>query len=403
MRPSASEGRIAVRAAARCQGADNVVRACDAERMRVFISSVRRGLETERDALPGLIAAMGHEPVRFEDFTAQNVPSREACIRGVESSDAYLLILGPHYGTEFDDAQQSATHDEWTTAQRLGLPRFVFQKQNVEFEPAQQAFIDQLGDYASGRFHARFTDATDLNTKVASALRQLEAEPGALRYEPLTTRPNVPWRDVEQNRGAFSHRAELELHVLPLDAAPLSSRILEQVAVALPDAARQSQLVTTTEALHVEQGVDAVTLVPAPADPQPGWNEVQRSRLTLLRIDRTATFTAVFTLPADTLGSVYDPDVAVGQVAAALRLAGTLDRSRSDRLVIALGLTKTSGVSRGSLAAMPRNGGSIGSATAPVRVEPDEVLSRAALDRGAAEVSAATVRALDRALAAVQR
>lgn len=371
--------------------------------MRVFISSVRRGLETERDALPGLISAMGHEPVRFEDFTAQNVPSREACIRGVESSDAYLLILGPHYGTEFDDAQQSATHDEWTTAQRLGLPRFVFQKANIEFEPAQQAFIDQLGDYASGRFHARFTNATDLNTKVASALRYLEAEPGALRYEPLIARPTVPWRDVERNRGAFTHRAELELHVLPLDAAPLSSRILEQVAAELPDAARQSQLVTTTEALHVDQSVDAVTLVPAPAVSEPGWNAVQPSRLTLLRMDRTATFTAVFTLPTDTIGSVYDPDVVVGQVAAALRLAGALDKSRNDRLAIALGLTTTSGVSRGSLASMPRNGGSINSTTEPVRVEPDEVLSRAALDRGAAEVSAATVRALDRAIVAGQR
>jgi len=37
--------------------------------VRVFISSVRRGLEAERDALPGLVKAIGHEPVRFEDFT----------------------------------------------------------------------------------------------------------------------------------------------------------------------------------------------------------------------------------------------------------------------------------------------------------------------------------------------
>lgn len=39
--------------------------------MKVMISSVRRGLEPERDALPGLIMALGHEPVRFEDFSAQ--------------------------------------------------------------------------------------------------------------------------------------------------------------------------------------------------------------------------------------------------------------------------------------------------------------------------------------------
>lgn len=31
--------------------------------MRVFVSSVRRGLEKERDALKGLILALGHEPI----------------------------------------------------------------------------------------------------------------------------------------------------------------------------------------------------------------------------------------------------------------------------------------------------------------------------------------------------
>lgn len=76
--------------------------------MRVFISSVRRGLEEERDALPGLITAIGHTPVRFEDFTAQAVPSREACLDGVAASDVYLLLVGPHYGQPFKDSPQAA-------------------------------------------------------------------------------------------------------------------------------------------------------------------------------------------------------------------------------------------------------------------------------------------------------
>jgi len=63
--------------------------------MRVFISSVRRGLESERDALPGLLIATGFEPARFEDFGALPTPSREACVRGVQASDVYLLLLGP--------------------------------------------------------------------------------------------------------------------------------------------------------------------------------------------------------------------------------------------------------------------------------------------------------------------
>ena len=41
--------------------------------MKLFISSVRAGLEQERDNLPGLVGALGHEPKRFEDFTAHPV------------------------------------------------------------------------------------------------------------------------------------------------------------------------------------------------------------------------------------------------------------------------------------------------------------------------------------------
>ena len=85
--------------------------------MKVFISSVRRGLESERDALPGLLRAVGHEPLRFEDFTAQPVPSREACLAGVAAADAYVLLLGPHYGTTFPDTGRSATHEEYIAAQ----------------------------------------------------------------------------------------------------------------------------------------------------------------------------------------------------------------------------------------------------------------------------------------------
>ncbi len=58
--------------------------------MRVFVSSVRVSLEQERDSLKGLIMALGHEPVMFEDFTAQPVPSREACLEGVRSCAAYV-------------------------------------------------------------------------------------------------------------------------------------------------------------------------------------------------------------------------------------------------------------------------------------------------------------------------
>lgn len=43
--------------------------------MRFFVSSTRAGLAEERDALPGLLLAVDHDPVVYEGFGAQDVPA----------------------------------------------------------------------------------------------------------------------------------------------------------------------------------------------------------------------------------------------------------------------------------------------------------------------------------------
>jgi len=113
-------------------------------------------LEEERDALPGIVSAIGHTPLRFEDFSAQPVPSREACMAGVASADVYLLLLGPHYGYRFPDTGQSPTHDEWTAATAAGLPRLVYRKDGVTFDADQEVFSRDIGNYASGVFYDTF-------------------------------------------------------------------------------------------------------------------------------------------------------------------------------------------------------------------------------------------------------
>lgn len=187
--------------------------------MRVFISSVRQGLEEERDALPGIIAATGHQPVRFEDYTAQSVPSRQACLEGVRSADVYLLLLGPRYGHRFEDTGQSPTHDEWVTARAMGISQLVFRKVGVDFETAQLDFARVVGDYAAGVFYAEFSSTHELLTKVTSSLRELERTAPPLSFSPLTAPLPVLWRgDFPENshNSAYSERATLEVHVLPI-------------------------------------------------------------------------------------------------------------------------------------------------------------------------------------------
>lgn len=154
--------------------------------MRVFISSVRRGLEEERDALRGLISAIGHTPVRFEDFTAQTVPSREACLEGVKSSDVYLLLVGPHYGHVFENTGQSATHDEWMAATAAGMPRVVYRKSDAELDADQAAFIAGIEDYGAGVFRDSFSSTAELQTKVAGKIRELAETSWPLSFAPMT-------------------------------------------------------------------------------------------------------------------------------------------------------------------------------------------------------------------------
>jgi hypothetical protein len=162
--------------------------------VKVFISSVRHGLEAERDALPGLIAALGHEPKRFEDYTAQGVASRQACLDGVRDANVYLLLLGDIYGNPLPDTGYAPTEEEFVAAQARGIAILVFVKRGATPGGQQQAFIDRVSGYVDGRFRKGFSDTAGLLTAVAGALRELTSRPPVLAWSPLTVPTDVPWR-----------------------------------------------------------------------------------------------------------------------------------------------------------------------------------------------------------------
>jgi len=170
---------------------------------KVFISSVRRGLEEERDSLPALVKAVGHLPRRFEDFTAQPQPSRDAFLAGVEGADVYLLLLGPHYGDPIFDSGLSPTEEEWTVGKRRGIPILVFRKLDVDLDDAQLAFAKRVEDYVTGRFRDTFSTTADLSEGRREASRTRSGD-WAARLGPARAcgKPRV-----DHHRGATSiHR-----------------------------------------------------------------------------------------------------------------------------------------------------------------------------------------------------
>ena len=361
--------------------------------VKIFISSVRTGLENERDSLPGLIKALKHEPVRFEDFSAQSMPSRQACIEGVESSDAYLLLLGSNYGHIFPETGQSATHDEWITAERLGLPRYVFKKSGVTFEPEQLDFIRQLGDYGSGRFYKEFADTPELMQGVAAAVHEMSTAPSALTFRELDAAVEILWLEPSTSNRSYSSMSEplLEIHIVPLNAGGLSARLLEQIAERLATQMRSSGLVTAHEALEPVQQMDHVAFKAAPPTPM-RWDDASSGSLASVRVHKSGQIAVAFRLPKDRMGSILDPQDLTSRVAAALRLAGQIDVTDAQEIAVGIGLTSVGAVSLGRAGQPARSTATFNMYEKTVRLEPDEGLGRSALDRGADEVSALMAR-----------
>lgn len=136
--------------------------------MKIFISSLIRGLEPYREAAASAIATLGHQPVRAEDFGARPETPQQACLAGVRSSNALVLLLGTRYG-HVQASGRSATHEEYREA-RDTRPVLVFIENDVDPEPAQAAFIREVQAWEHGHFTAAYTTPESLRDSVIRAV-----------------------------------------------------------------------------------------------------------------------------------------------------------------------------------------------------------------------------------------
>lgn len=359
--------------------------------MKIFISSARKGLEAERDALDGLIRALGHTPVRFEDFSAQTTPSREACLRALASADVCLFLLGPFYGHVFPETGQSATHDEWVAAQAAGKPSFVYRKEGVEFEPNQHNFVRILEAYATGKFRDSFHTSEDLMVKVVQKVRELESAASPLAFAKLVQQPTLHWSSDDGASQAVSDRdSPLELHVLPLDFPGYSARELDQLGGSLTERIRATRMIGSDVALNPIRS-DGYVGVSIPAGRPRSWDTPQEGGPVEWRLYKTGQLSTRATLPRDSGGAILDPDALPQQLADLLRFAGALNIVQADRIVVAAGVSiemlmsvDTFDPRRSRQSYQPIG---LGRSGRQLRTEPDESVTLAALGVGAAEVA----------------
>ncbi|MFD5123633.1 DUF4062 domain-containing protein [Streptomyces sp. NPDC058385] len=364
--------------------------------MKIFVSSARKGLEEERDALGGLITALGHTPVRFEDFSAQSTPSREACLKALATADVCLFLLGPSYGHTFPETGQSATHDEWMAAQAAGMPRLVYRKTNVTFEPAQHAFARTVEAYATGVFRDSFATTAELLPKVVKKVKELEETSSPLVFAPLSHAVDLQWICDERSSPHWSGASAplLELHVLPMDFAGYSARELEQLNVSLTGRIRTTGAVADAVSLTGSRSTDHVAVdVPSA---RAVWGKPQPGALRQVRLYKTGQLSARATLPSDGLGSILDRAELPAQITGLLTFLGALNIVGRDRIVVA------AAVSDGPMSTVDtfdphrsRTRASLPSSPSfTLRTEPDESVTLAALTDGAEEVAGLVARTL---------
>jgi hypothetical protein len=289
--------------------------------MKVFISSVRRGLEPERDYLPDLIRALGHEPLRFEDFGAQDLTSRGACLGGVQEADVYLLLLGAVYGGELEDSGLSATEEEFNTATGRGLPIYVFKKRNTTPDAAQEGFLSRVGNYQDGRFWAEFSDNAELGVAVTRALHGHRPPAPPFEQQSLSGPVQVPWRSEQaalpQHR---DHIAVLEVHVVPIEQTtlrPVAS--LGDLATRLATDGRQQGFFGQGDALDINADTTSAWAVRHDVNHRHGWNEVITDPYAGIYTRRDGALSAFQALPRDTLGSLVNETDLIQRLTVLLR------------------------------------------------------------------------------------
>lgn len=140
--------------------------------MRVFISSVIGGMEGFRNAAAEACETLGHEAVRAEDFSAIPDSPRSACLEEVRSSDVMLLILGARYGVR-QASGLSATHEEYKAARKTQRPVLVMVQKDVDREPLQGLFVQEVQDWETGHYTASFGSPEELFRETIGALHQL--------------------------------------------------------------------------------------------------------------------------------------------------------------------------------------------------------------------------------------
>ena len=138
--------------------------------MRVFVSSMIRGMERYRAAVADAIESLGYSVIRSEDFGASTDTPRQSCLQAARTADLTIVLLGAHYGQP-QDSGLSATHEEFREACEHGTVAVLVQS-DTDPDPRQREFLREAQAWATGRMTNTFSDADDLRSKATRLVHE---------------------------------------------------------------------------------------------------------------------------------------------------------------------------------------------------------------------------------------
>jgi hypothetical protein len=142
---------------------------------RIFVSSLIASMTEERAAVRRAIQGVGALPRMFEhDLGAQDVNAESAYLDGVRESSMYVGVFGSKYGVRLASGR-SATHDELTEAERLGLRLLLFvdSRAGDAMDGDQRSVISGLQNLYTT---SPYSSDVDLGDRVHRRLIDLAAE-----------------------------------------------------------------------------------------------------------------------------------------------------------------------------------------------------------------------------------
>lgn len=191
------------------------------KKYQVFISSTYKDLIEERQEVVEAVLNAGHIPAGMELFKAG--PTQEDVItEWIESSDIYVLLLGPRYGT-LNKSGISYTQWEYNLAKDLGKPMFSLVLSDSYIQKMNDDHRIEVKDVeTSNQLYKSFKD------EVRDSLVVQINHPAEIRSGISESIRDIERRTPEKLEGWIKGSYLTELETLRKEKQELSSKLLNR-------------------------------------------------------------------------------------------------------------------------------------------------------------------------------